>query len=106
MLFLDGPLDVDPDVDEKEGENKSDGVMMIGPDYDEYCVDDGHERKAPGKPIDHDSLSAGGGELIDDGTKQEDVDDGPNEEGPTSWGEIRLLDVFVYGLRGDCGVNI
>lgn len=29
------------------------------------------------------------------------MDDGPNVEGPNRWGEVRLLDVFVDGPRGD-----
>ena len=80
-------------------------MMMIGPYYDEDRVYDGHDRECPRDHVDHKSLSAVRGELIDDGAKQEYMDGGPNEEGPTSWGEIRLLDVFVDGLWGNRGTD-
>ena len=79
---------------------------MMGPDYEEDRVDNGHEREPPRDPVDHGGLSVGGGELIDDGTEKEDVDDGPNEESPSGWGEIRLPDGSVDGLRVDHGVDV
>ena len=46
------------------------------------------------------------GELVDDGAEEEKVDDGPSEEGPTGWGEVRLLGVTVEGLGGGYGVDV
>ena len=92
------------DVDDRTREGKSGIVVMIDPDWDEDRVEDDQEGELPGDPVDHDSLSAWGGELIDDGSKQEDVDDRPNEEGPNSRGEVRLFDVLVDRLRGDHGL--
>ena len=66
-------------------------MVVIGPDWDEDRTKSHQQGELPGDPVDHDSLSAWGGELIDDGSKQEDVDDRPNEEGPNGWGEVRLL---------------
>ena len=34
------------------------------------------------------------------------MDDGPNEETPNSWGEVRLLHVFVDGMWGGHGVDV
>ena len=44
-------------------------MVVIGPDRDKDREEDGHEREPPGDPVDYDDLSAGGGELIDDGAK-------------------------------------
>ena len=57
------------DIDKKEGDCKRGGVVVIGPDYDEDPVERGHDWEPPGDLVDHDVLSAGRGELIDDGAK-------------------------------------
>ena len=80
--------------------------MMVGPGGYIDDGEDGEEREPPRDSIDHDSLCMGGGELVDDGAKKEEVDDRPSEEGPIGWGEVRLLDVRVDRLRGGDGVDV
>ena len=48
----------------------------------------------------------GGGELVDDGAEEKEVDEGPSEEGPIGGSEVRLLDVAIDGLRGGDGVDV
>jgi len=80
--------------------------MMVGPDCDEYSVEDGEEREPPGDPVDNDGLGVDGGELVDNGAEKEEVNDGPGEEGPIGWSEVRLFDVAVDGLGGGYGVDV
>lgn len=106
MILLDGVVDTGDGRGNEEGEDKSDDKMVIGPDGDEDRVEDGKEREPPGDAVDHDELGVGGGELIDDGAKKEEVDDRPSEEGPVSGGEVRLLDVSIDRMRGGYGVDV
>ena len=69
MFHPKGPVNIADDIDEKEGDHKSGGVVVIGPDGDEDGVEGDHERELPGDPADNEGLPAGGGELIDDGAK-------------------------------------
>lgn len=106
MVLLDDVVDVADGRGDQEGKDKSDDVMVVGPNGDEDGVENGEEREPPGDSVDHDSLRVGGGELVDDGAKKEEVDERPSEECPIGWGEIRLLDVPVNGLRGSYGVDV
>lgn len=80
--------------------------MVVGPDADEHGVQDCEERESPRDPVNYDGLCMGGGELIDDGAEEEEVDDRPSEERPDGWGEVRLLDVAVDRVRGSYGVYV
>jgi len=106
VILLDDVVNVADGRGNQKGKDESDDVMMVGPNGDEDDVEDREEREPPGDSVDHDGLGVGGGELVDDGAKEEEVDDGPSEEGPIGWGEVRLLDVSVNGLRGGYGVDV
>jgi len=106
MILLDDIINVADGRGDQEGKDECDDIMVVGPDGNEDCVEDGEEGEPPGDPIDHDGLRVGGSELVDDGAKKEEVDDRPSEEGPVGWSEVRLLDVSVDGLRGGYGVDV
>jgi len=80
--------------------------MVVGPNGDEDGVEDSEEREPPSNAVDYDRLCVSGGELVDDGAQEEEMDDGPGEEGPTGRGEIRLFDVVVDRVRGGYGVDV
>lgn len=106
MILLDDIVDVADGGGDQEGEDERDDVVVVGPDGNEDCVEDGEERESPGDSVNHDGLGVGGSELVDDGAKKEEVDDRPSEEGPVGWSEVRLLDVSVDGVRGGYGVDV
>ena len=106
MILFDDIVNVADGGGDQEGKNEGDDVMVVGPDGNEDCVEDGEEREPPGDSVNHDGLCMGGSELVDDGAKKEEVDDRPSEEGPIGWSEVRLLDVSVDGLRGGYGVDV
>jgi len=105
-MLLDDIVDVGDCRGDEEGKNEGGDVLLVGPDADEGGVQDAQEREPPGDPVDYDSLCMGGGELIDDSAKEEEVDDGPSEERPDRWGEIRLFEISVDSVRGDYGVDV
>jgi len=106
MILLDDVVDVADGRGNQKGKDESGDVMVVSPDGDEDGVEDGEEREPPGDSVDHNGLCMGRGELVDDGAKEEEVDDRPSEEGPIGWGEVRLLDVSVDGVRGGYGVDV
>jgi len=106
VILLDDVVNVADGRGNQKGKDESGDVLMVSPDGDEDGVEDGKEREPPGDSVNHDSLGVGRGELVDDGAKKEEVNDGPGEEGPIGWSEIRLLDVSVDGVRGGYGVDV
>ena len=106
MVLLDNIVNVADGRGDQEGKDESGDVMVVGPDGDEDGVEDREEREPPGDSIDYDGLCVGGSELVDDCAKEEEVDNGPSEEGPASWSEVRLLEVAVDGAGRGYGVNV
>ena len=95
VVLLDDVVDLGDGRGDQKGEDESDDIMMVGPNGNGDRIEDGEERESPGDAVNHDPLCVGGGELVDDGAEEEEVDDGPGEEGPFGWGEVRLLDGAV-----------
>ncbi|KAG5977032.1 hypothetical protein E4U54_007147, partial [Claviceps lovelessii] len=58
--------------------------MLASPKVDVDGVEYGQQGEAPGDGVDDGCLSTGE-ELVDDGSKEQGVDEGPNEECPWSW---------------------
>lgn len=106
MMLLDGVVYVADGSGDKEGDDESCDILVMGPDGDEDGIQDGHEGEAPGDTVDYDGLCVGGGELVDDGAKEEEVDNRPSEERPNGRGEIRRLDVPVDGMGRGYGVDV
>jgi len=106
VVLLDDVVDVADGRSDQKGKDESDDVVVVGPNGDEDGVEDGEEREPPGDSVDHNRLCVSGGELVDDGAEEEEMDDGPSEEGPAGWGEVCLLDVAVDGLGGGYGVDV
>ena len=106
VILLDDVIDLGDRGGDEKGKDESGDVMVVGLYGDEDSIDDGEEREPPGDSVDHDRLRVSRGELVYDGAEEEEVDDGPSEEGPTGWGEVRLLDITVEGLGGSDGVDV
>lgn len=106
VILFDDIIDVADGRGDQEGEDEGGDVMVVGPDGDEGGVEEGEEREPPGDSVNHDGLCVGGSELVDNGAEKEEVDDRPSEEGPTSWSEVRLLDVSVDVVWGGYGVDV
>ena len=68
-------------------------------------IEDGEEGEAPGDAVDDDAL-AGGEELVDDGAEEEEVDEGPDKEGPGRGRQVRLLPGVVDVGGGGDGVDV
>lgn len=60
----------------KQGEDEGDNVVLGGPDVHVYCIQDSEERQAPSNAI-NDHFLAAVEELVDDGTQEQEVDEGP-----------------------------
>jgi len=106
VILLDDVVNVTDGRGDQKGQEESGYVVVVGPNGDEDGVEDGEEREPPAYPVDHDGLRVSGGELVDDGAQEEEVDDGPSEEGPSGRGEVRLLDVVVDRVRGGYCVDV
>ena len=106
VILLDDVVNLADGRGDQKGQQERDDVMVVGPNGNEDGVEDGEEREPPRDPVDYNGLCVNGGELVDDGAQEEEVDDRPSEEGPTGWGEVRLLDVGVDGVRGGYGVDV
>lgn len=72
--------------------------MTIRPHADVDGIEHRKEREAPADSIDDDFL-ARIGKLVENETEEEEVNEGPDEEGPSGWSEIGLLSRPVHILR-------
>jgi len=105
VILLDDVVDVTDSRRDAECENEGDNVVSTGPDADVECVENHEEWETPSNTIDDDTLS-GIGELEDDVSEQQEVDKGPNEEGPPSRGEISFLGGTVDVAGTGNGVDV
>lgn len=66
-----------------------------------------HRKKweAPADAI-NDEFLAGVGELVENETKEKEVNKGPDEEGPDGWSEVGLFSRAVHVARASNGVDI
>jgi len=99
VMLLDNVVDVGDRGADEQREYKCDNVVVRGPQVDVDRVEDGEEGKAPGDSVDDDGLGVRGGELVDDGAEQQEMDDGPDDKGPVGRGQVGLLDRGVDGTR-------
>ena len=106
MILFDDVVNVGDTRGDTKGQDEGGNVMVVGPNGNKDGVEDGEEREPPGDSVDDDGFCVGGGELINDSAEEEQMDDRPSEEGPIGWGEVRLLDVTVDGVRGGYGVDV
>jgi len=89
----------------KDGKNESNNVMVSSPNVHVYCIEDAKKGEAPGNAVNND-LSTTGEELVDDGAKQKEVNQRPNEECPRCWGDVGLLARVVDIARAGYGVDV
>lgn len=106
VMFFDNVVDVCDGRADEEREDKGDDVVVGCPQVDVDGVEDGEEGKAPGDAVDDYGLGVCGGELVDDGGEEEEMDDGPDGKGPAGRGEVGLLDGGVDGAGGGDGVEV
>jgi len=101
VMFLDDVVDVGDGGADEEGEDEGDDVSSVAPDVDVAGVEEDEQGEAPVDGIDDDLLAAVE-ELVDHGSEEEQVDQGPDTKGPRGWGEVGLLAVpIVVGRAGD-----
>ena len=79
--------------------------MVGNPDVNVDGVQNGKERETPGDGIDNGSLSTGE-ELVDDGSKEQSMNECPDEECPRGWGYVRLFSIVVDGGGASNGVDV
>lgn len=90
---------------DKERENEGHDVMVTGPEIDINCIQDGKKRKPPGDTVD-DCLFSKREELIDNGTKEEDMNESPDEESPGGRSDVGFLRIEINGGGGGNGVYV
>lgn len=107
---------------DKEREYKGHDVVVRRPEVDVNCVQDAEHSEPPRDPVDDDPLPSCG-ELVDNGSKKEQVNEGPiqrmkggdkkkgwtdapNQESPGSRCDIRFFARVVDVMRGCNGVNV
>jgi len=105
VVFLDDVVDVGDGAGDEEGEDEGYDVVVGAPQVDVDGVEDAEEGEAPGDAVDDDSFALRE-ELVDDRSKEEDVDEGPNQERPRSGSEIGLLSSVIDITGGSNGVDV
>lgn len=73
IVFLDDVVDVGDGGTDKEGKNEGNNVMVGCPQVDVNGVEDTEKRETPRNAVD-DDLFTGGGELVDDRSEQQQMD--------------------------------
>jgi len=81
VVFLDNVVDVSHGGAHKESEDEGKDVMLPRPQSDICGIENAKESETPGNTINDHTLS-GGEELVDDGSEEKEMDEGPNEIGP------------------------
>lgn len=105
VILLDDIVDVTDGRRDEEGEDEGDDVVSTGPDAYVEGVENDEQWETPPYTIDDHSLS-GIGELEEDVTKQQEVNEGPDQESPPGGGEISFLG-GVVDIRGSSdGVDV
>jgi len=89
----------------EEGKDKGNNVVLGSPQVDVDGIEDTEERKTPVYTVYNDRFSVIR-ELIDDGTEEQEMDEGPDEECPWCWGEVRFFSGVVHVGGCSNGVNV
>jgi len=105
VMLLDDVVDVGNGRADEKGEDESNDIVATRPDVDVNGVEDDEEGEAPVDAV-NDNLLAGFEELVDDGTEEEEVDNGPNAECPSSGSEEGLLASAVVVVGTSDGVDV
>jgi hypothetical protein len=105
MMFLDNIVNVSDSAGDEQGENERRDVALMRPEVDVDGIQDSEQRESPRDTVDDDALAMGE-ELIDDGAEEENVNDGPGQEGPWSRGEICFLSTPVDAGGGGNRVKV
>jgi hypothetical protein len=105
VMLLDNVVNVSYCRRYEKGEDEGNDIMTGSPEINIDGIQDTEERETPGNTIDDDTFSTGD-KLVDDGTKEENVDDSPNQESPRSRSEIGFFAVEVDVGRSSDGVDI
>lgn len=105
VVLLDDIVNMADGRADEQGEDECNYVVVVSPDVDIDGIEDRQERETPSNAVNGDLL-ASVGELVDDITEQQEVDERPDDKGPACRGEIRLLGglVNVTGTRNSINV--
>jgi len=96
-VFVDGVVDMADSRAHKESKDEGNNVMTMCPHADVDGIEHRKKREAPADAVD-DKILACVGKLIEDETKEEEVNEGPDEEGPGGWSEIGVFSRAVHIL--------
>ncbi|CAG8672670.1 1369_t:CDS:2, partial [Acaulospora colombiana] len=105
VVLLDDIINVADGRADEQGEDERDYVVVVSPNVDIDGVEDCQEREAPSNAVNGDLL-ARVGELVDDITEQQKVDERPDDKGPACRGEIRLLCRLVHVAGSGNRINV
>lgn len=106
VMLLDDVVDMGDCSGDQQTEDESDDVVVMTPDGDVDRVEDDDEGETPTDSIDDDRFCVCGHELVDDSSKEEKMDEGPDGESPRGGSNISLFYVGIDGSRSSNGVNV
>lgn len=104
-MLIDGEVDVAHSGAHEEDTDKGDNIITMRPYTNVDSIEHGEEWEAPADAVDDEDL-AGVSKLVENETKEKEVDEGPDEEGPGGWSEVGLFSRVVHIARAGNGVDI
>ena len=104
-MLLDEVIDVGNGRTDEKRKDEGDNVMSTRPDVYVNRVEHGQEWEAPSDSINDDVL-AGISELVDEVSEKQEVNEGPDEEGPVSGRYVCFLRRAVYVSGTSYSVHI
>lgn len=94
VKLLDDVINVGSVRVDEEGKDKCDDIVLTSPDVDVNGAEDGDEGETPANAA-NDHFFTRAGELIDEVTEEQEVNEEPDEECPVSWGQVCLFQVVI-----------
>jgi len=96
VILLDDPVDVTDGGAHKESKYERNNVVSSGKDVGVDALENQQQREAPADAINNCPF-AGGEELVDDVSQEEEMNQGPDEERIGRWGDVGLFAVVIWG---------
>jgi len=105
VVLLDYVVDVSDCGADEERQDEGYDVMMASPKIDVDGIENSQKGETPRNTIDNDMFSLGE-ELVDDGPKQENMNQRPDEKSPRSRSKIGFLSTVIYARRSSNSIHI
>lgn len=105
-MLLDDVIDVRHGRGNEKGEYESNDVVAGGPEMYVNRIEDAEDGESPRDSVDDHRFCMGGGELVNDCAKEEEVDEGPKQERPVCGGQVGLFAAVIDARRGGNRVEI